>query len=516
MWVGLSCLPLFAQTFGETGGLQTYTAPTTGTYHIVVKGASGGNTGYGTGGSGAILSFDVNLNAGDTLDIYVGQQGDSAAGGGGTFVVLNGTTLLAVAGGGGGAAGVPDYANPSDAKGGNAQLGTSGGTPVGGGAGGTAGSGGMGVSGAPPCSNNGSGGGGGGGGYLGNGTCGDGTGSGGQGFTTGSPMLAGGSGGGGYGGGGAGGGDSLAGGGGGGYSGGGGGGISFTNYDYFGGGGGGSYVNPSISGPSESVGNTGDGSVIITAPPKVLPLNFFGSGVEDAFQVTYVSQLNNADTVINISNAGTVAGTTPLTGVGVAAGDLCVNIYVYTPDQQQVACCSCRVTHNEIIYQNLGGPTESAGNSWGVPTQYGGSGIAGLLWNTTYGPGLYPFNSAVVKLVATNPSRTVACNNTTFNAATSTPGDITAANIAPADLAPGMAVWSTHPHPTNGDSSGTNANGQIMLPVHIAETDAQSKGLSLGELTGLTTLCTNIQNNSSGRGQCSCPTENLAGGFIAH
>ncbi len=151
-----------------------------------------------------------------------------------------------------------------------------------------------------------------------------------------------------------------------------------------------------------------EGGTGLTASASLVTVPFvnsFGSGVEDAFQITYVSQLNNADTVINISNAGTVAGATPLTGVGVAAGDLCVNIYVYTPDQQEVACCSCRVTHNEIVYQNLGGPTESASSSWGVPTQYGGSGIPGLLWNTTYGPGLYPFNSAVVKLIATNPNQ---------------------------------------------------------------------------------------------------------------
>ncbi len=127
-----------------------------------------------------------------------------------------------------------------------------------------------------------------------------------------------------------------------------------------------------------------------------------------------MSQLNNADSIINISNAGTVAGTVPLTGVGVAAGDLCVNIYVYTPDQQEVACCSCRVTHNEIIYENLGGPTESSAASWGIPTQFGGDGVPGLLWNTTYGAGRYPFSSAVVKLVATNAPRRCGpdgCNN---------------------------------------------------------------------------------------------------------
>ncbi len=256
------------------------------------------------------------------------------------------------------------------------------------------------------------------------------------------------------------------------------------------------------------------GAAAQTTPPL---LTAFGSGVEDAFQISYVSQLNNADTVINISNAGTanqpqISERAALTGQYITSGDLCVNIYVYTPDQQQVACCSCFVSHNEVIYENLGGPTESRPASWGIPTVYGGDGVPGLLWNTTYGPGAYPFNSAVVKLVATDATNTVGCNNTAFDPVTSTPGNITAANISAFDLAPGMAVWSTHPHPTNG-ASLPGPNGGVLLPVHITETEGQAKVLSLGEFTGLTTLCTNIQNNSSGRGQCSCPTENLAGGF---
>ena len=253
---------------------------------------------------------------------------------------------------------------------------------------------------------------------------------------------------------------------------------------------------------AQTVGSSGGGAF-----PT---LNPFGSGAEDAFVITYASQLNNGDSVVNISNAGTVAGTTPLTGVGVAAGDLCVNFYLFTPDQQLVGCCSCRVTHNEIIYENFGGPNGNAATQWGVPTSVGGSGVPGLLWNTTFGPGRYPFNSAVLKIVATRATRPVGCSNTVFNPVTSTPGNITAANITGADLAPGMAVWATHSHPTNGAILPNGA-----LPVTITETEGQYKGLSAGELAGLTSLCLTIQNNGSGNGQCSCPTEDRAGGFIS-
>jgi len=87
-----------------------YVIPTTGTYEITAFGAAGGNASELSflGGSGAEVVGDFNLNAGDNLDILVGQIGESAVqegvGGGGTFVYdANLSTLLDAAGGGGGA-----------------------------------------------------------------------------------------------------------------------------------------------------------------------------------------------------------------------------------------------------------------------------------------------------------------------------------------------------------------------------------------------------------------------------
>lgn len=96
---------------GQTGTIQTYTIPDTGTYLLRAYGAQGGGA---NGGLGARVSGLFPLTAGDELLILVGQRpvGDTG-GGGGTFIALADpgnpgdpahATALLVAGGGGGCA----------------------------------------------------------------------------------------------------------------------------------------------------------------------------------------------------------------------------------------------------------------------------------------------------------------------------------------------------------------------------------------------------------------------------
>jgi hypothetical protein len=91
-----------------TQGIQEWVIPTTGKYTVEVAGAQAGP--YSTSpGYGAILSADIDLISGVTLQIIVGQRGESShgsypygfAGGGGSFVVIEDTIPLIVAGGGG-------------------------------------------------------------------------------------------------------------------------------------------------------------------------------------------------------------------------------------------------------------------------------------------------------------------------------------------------------------------------------------------------------------------------------
>jgi hypothetical protein len=261
--VAVSGFSARADTFDFTGSVVSFGAPTAGTYSIVAAGARGGISGGGTpGGLGAVISGDVFLTAGTTLDIVVGGTplpacgypkgcSDGGGGGGGGSFVFEPFAIqpLVVAGGGGGGA------ESNLVVGGPGQTGTNGESA--GGAGGIGGGGGGGGGGFDA-----NGAGGGGAGWFGSGGDAnvgddlDGTGG------LGAPVFAGGGGfyaDGGFGGGG---GDGYNGaGGGGGYSGGGGG----TDLSSGSGGGGGSYLDPSFTDTTLLGGvNAGDGYVTIT------------------------------------------------------------------------------------------------------------------------------------------------------------------------------------------------------------------------------------------------------------
>lgn len=93
-------------------GIQQWEVPISGLYRINAVGASGAVTGNGAPGLGASLAGTFYLNAGQVLDIVVGQEGrtgstaaNGGGGGGGSFVALAGAQtdadlLLAAAGGG--------------------------------------------------------------------------------------------------------------------------------------------------------------------------------------------------------------------------------------------------------------------------------------------------------------------------------------------------------------------------------------------------------------------------------
>jgi hypothetical protein len=67
------------------------------------------------------------------------------------------------------------------------------------------------------------------------------------------------------------------------------------------------------------------------------------------YKVTYASNLTIGDSVINITNdgafgAGLGSGTTAS-----VTGSICANVYVYSPDEEVVSCCSCPVTPNGLV-----------------------------------------------------------------------------------------------------------------------------------------------------------------------
>ena len=259
-----------------SGGIQSFTVPTSGPYQFnVAGGKSGDYLASITPGYGRIISGTYILTAGTVLNIVVGQSGlamknndpgyissfasyktTNAGGGGGTFVYA-GTTLLYAAGGGGAPNG---YRNSPGSPGNFSTAGSAG--VGGGGAGGTLGApGAAGGAGATAGSN----------GVGGYGGSGDGPGGGGGGvailpstFLGGITVAPNGSEGGFGGGGSCAGGNSISagGGGGGGYSGGGGGVTGSANDTYGAGGGGGSYGITTIT---DLGTNNSNGYVVITS-----------------------------------------------------------------------------------------------------------------------------------------------------------------------------------------------------------------------------------------------------------
>lgn len=264
-----------AQTtvFNFSGSITGYTVPAgVTTLNIIASGAQGGN-GQFAGGSGANMSGTFTVTPGHVLNILVGEQPASVTytggGGGGSFVwdVTAGNMLLIAAGGGGGSGYDASSSTGIDAV--TVNNGTNGGGGFNGG--------GVGGNGATaPTGTNGNLYAGGGAGWLTNGADGQGSGCTGS-ATGGATPLNGGAGGvrggspgnngdGGFGGGG--GGQAwclwVGGGGGGGYSGGAGGGYDFGGNAQPGGGGGSYNIGAA---QSNSVGNTGNGIVILCAYP---------------------------------------------------------------------------------------------------------------------------------------------------------------------------------------------------------------------------------------------------------
>jgi len=168
---------------------------------------------------------------------------------------------------------------------------------------------------------------------------------------------------------------------------------------------------------------------------------------DSPFQVKYASNVgptspSDSDSVFNLTNTGATGG------------NICVNVYTFSPDEQLISCCSCVVTPNALV--SLSAKSD--------------------LINNTLTPAVP--SSIVVKLVSTAGG---ACNAAT-----------------PGALATGLAAWGTTIHAGSGGSWATT------------ETAFTPATLSAAEYTRITSLCGFIQSNGSGYGICnSCRSGGL-------
>lgn len=84
------------------------------------------------------------------------------------------------------------------------------------------------------------------------------------------------------------------------------------------------------------------GAILGTIPASISCPSRSAGGADGSYQVRYVTNLNVADAVINITNAGSLTGNDP-------AGRICANIYVFDPNEEPVSCCSCPITPNGLV-----------------------------------------------------------------------------------------------------------------------------------------------------------------------
>jgi hypothetical protein len=245
---------------------------------------------------------------------------------------------------------------------------------------------------------------------------------------------------------------------------------------------------------------------------------FGQSAMDTVFQVHYFSNLSSSlpaggatlgatDTVVNVTDTGASIGTTFAINSGgpvlsnasgpcspsnpcssaypasvptsvVGNGNLCINAYVFSPNEELQACCTCFLTPNGL------GSFDAVTN---------------LLANTTDGLAV---PSGVIKLVATLGGATAAtsgCDATlagqplnTFNTLT---GKAQAATNSV--LAPGMLAWA------RGQISGSSAGVETAFSPATLSSGNGTTSYTISAATGAYTQVGGVSELNRMTGQCA-------------
>ncbi len=241
-------------------------------------------------------------------------------------------------------------------------------------------------------------------------------------------------------------------------------------------------------------------ALITEAPP---------ANAQADYQIRYASNLNVGDSVVNLTNTGTLTNPGALT----TSGNICVNVYTFDASEELISCCSCMVTPNGL-------------NSLSVKQD---------LVSNTLTPGVP--NSVVIKLLASiplgltpagtggtcNPSSPNVSNllpsgmkawGTTLHSLPTTPltYGLTETPFEPADLGlTGASTITVSPSPALLiGSNPVLGNATVTVTPGGQTIVTYTNALGSAELTKLTTFCSFIQANGSGFGICkSCRTGGL-------
>ena len=185
--------------------------------------------------------------------------------------------------------------------------------------------------------------------------------------------------------------------------------------------------------------------------------------VDPAYLVRYAANLNVGESYIDIVN--TVLNGDPFLGPGFgsgALGNICVNVYAMSTDEQMAACCSCLITANQVV-------------SLGVNSS--------LLQRTLTGA---TETALTIKLIGSNAGATSCANSAAA---------VTAANM----LTGGFTAFGTtlHALPAPGSYATTETP---FAPAQFATGGLPGAN---DELHSLTAGCAAILGNGSTHGICA-------------
>jgi hypothetical protein len=221
--------------------------------------------------------------------------------------------------------------------------------------------------------------------------------------------------------------------------------------------------------------------LVVLAALAVVPA--FADGT---FLIKYMSNLDKGDQDFHLTNTGASKGQIIPSGGGtfVANGNICVNVYSFTPDEQMSECCSCFLSPNAVAFFARGGLI--ANPVTGVlPTDIVIKLVASAACTPDANPSSQTFGQCVV-------SSTSICNPGTVGQTDPFNGGI----VIGQPLVGGLAAWGTTLHANTSTSPVT---------YNLTETPFEKAVLSSNELSRLTGLCANILQNANGPGTCkSC------------
>ena len=244
---------------------------------------------------------------------------------------------------------------------------------------------------------------------------------------------------------------------------------------------------------------------VVCSLPVIASAQQIDATLDGGFQVRHAVGLSATnDTVVNFTNTGASWGEVltlnlngaPNTPVVNSSGNICVNVYVFTPDEQLQECCSVLVTPNAL---------------WSA------SGFKQLT-NSPVGTSPLGMSSVVIKMMATSTNSGVSPTCPTkapFNQlpATGGPPFPGGATFGPYLPVPDQGIVSTGNPFLGLPFTATNNNfGSSFLVNGLAawarnaqgkDTPFTNSSLSALEWFRNTELCNFIATNGSGPGICS-------------